>query len=301
MTYTNTDCEKPSRLSFVALLGCRRCFIWRSISFCGSFCHSRFKDWAMNQTRSARIVANLLETRAKLVPRENVRILGKILSVNEWGGKQDHHKGSHDISYRFHLSISFKQALHQDLPHWFVPSVPPDASSSSIRSPPVGTPTISVAGLGPSFGRLPALADDCNPLHTCFVFQSLQLFFGSHPVLYIVSLFAAALTIELMSSASDFVSRWCCPTDHGNLLGCQHAGRSAGADLDLFRLRLLTLSHMQGQDPGIAAIWKFLSDSTLSFSSSRTNHFDELGPRSVEEISRAYDLAACLAFAFNEE
>jgi hypothetical protein len=59
MTYTDTNCEKPSRLSFVALLGCRRCLIWRSISFCGSFCHSRFKDWAMNQTRSARIVANL--------------------------------------------------------------------------------------------------------------------------------------------------------------------------------------------------------------------------------------------------
>jgi len=75
--------------------------------------------------------------------------------------------------------------------------------------------------------RLPALADDCNPLHTCFVFQSLQLFFGSHPVLYIVSLFAAALTIELMSSASDFRSRWFRASDHGNLLGCQHAGRSA--------------------------------------------------------------------------
>jgi hypothetical protein len=42
----------------------------------------------------------------------------------------------------------------------------------------------------------------------------------------------------------------------------------------------------------IPANWKALSNSMSSLPSSRTNHFDELGPRGVEETRRAYDLAA---------
>jgi hypothetical protein len=47
-----------------------------------------------------------------------------------------------------------------------------------------------------------------------------QLFFGSNPVLNILSVFAAALKIEFMSSPSDLFSRWFSASNHGNLLGC---------------------------------------------------------------------------------
>jgi hypothetical protein len=57
-----------------------------------------------------------------------------------------------------------------------------------------------------------------------------QLFFGSHPVLDIFSVFAAALKIQLMSPASDFFSRWFSESNHCNLLGCQDG---AGAPTDL--------------------------------------------------------------------
>jgi len=42
-----------------------------------------------------------------------------------------------------------------------------------------------------------------------------QLFFGSNPVLDIFSMFAAALKIQLMSSASDLFSRWFSASKHG--------------------------------------------------------------------------------------
>ena len=48
-----------------------------------------------------------------------------------------------------------------------------------------------------------------------------QLFFGSHPVLDIFSVFAAALKIQVMSPASDLFSRWFSESNHCNLLGCQ--------------------------------------------------------------------------------
>lgn len=54
-----------------------------------------------------------------------------------------------------------------------------------------------------------------------------QLFFGSNPVLDIFSVFAAALKIQLMSSASDLFSRWFSASKHINLLGCHYGGRSA--------------------------------------------------------------------------
>jgi len=57
-----------------------------------------------------------------------------------------------------------------------------------------------------------------------------QLFFGSIPVLDIFSVFAAALKIQLMSSASDLFSRWFSESNHCNLLGCQDG---AGAPTDL--------------------------------------------------------------------
>ncbi len=57
-----------------------------------------------------------------------------------------------------------------------------------------------------------------------------QLFFGSHPVLHIFSVFAAALKIQLMSPASDLFSRWFSESNHCNLLGCQDG---AGAPTDL--------------------------------------------------------------------
>jgi hypothetical protein len=45
-----------------------------------------------------------------------------------------------------------------------------------------------------------------------------QLFFSSKPVLHIFSVFAAALKIQLMSSASDLLSRWFSASKHGYLL-----------------------------------------------------------------------------------
>src|SRR6266581_1450108 len=54
-----------------------------------------------------------------------------------------------------------------------------------------------------------------------------QLFFSFNPVLDIFSVFAAALKIQLMSSANDLFSRWFSASKHGNLLRCQHGGRSA--------------------------------------------------------------------------
>ncbi len=57
-----------------------------------------------------------------------------------------------------------------------------------------------------------------------------QLFFGSYPVLDIFSVFAAALKIQLMSPASDFLSRWFSESNHCNLLGCQDG---SGAPTDL--------------------------------------------------------------------
>ena len=57
-----------------------------------------------------------------------------------------------------------------------------------------------------------------------------QLFFSSHPVLHIFSVFAAALKIQLMSPASDLFSRWFSESNHCNLLGCQNG---AGAPTDL--------------------------------------------------------------------
>ncbi len=42
-----------------------------------------------------------------------------------------------------------------------------------------------------------------------------QLFFGSNPVLDILSVFAAALKIQLMSPASDLFSRWFSASNHG--------------------------------------------------------------------------------------
>src|SRR6266850_2968927 len=57
-----------------------------------------------------------------------------------------------------------------------------------------------------------------------------QLFFGSHPVLDIFSVFAAALKIQLMSPASDLFSQWFSESNHCNLLGCQDG---AGAPTDL--------------------------------------------------------------------
>jgi hypothetical protein len=42
-----------------------------------------------------------------------------------------------------------------------------------------------------------------------------ELFFGSNPVFDISSVFATALKIQLMSSASDLVSRWCSAFKHG--------------------------------------------------------------------------------------
>src|SRR5882762_7598220 len=57
-----------------------------------------------------------------------------------------------------------------------------------------------------------------------------QLFFGSHPVLDIFSVFAAALKIQLMSPASDRFSRWFSASKHDNLLGC-HDGVGAPTDL----------------------------------------------------------------------
>ncbi len=57
-----------------------------------------------------------------------------------------------------------------------------------------------------------------------------QLFFGSHPVLDIFSVFAAALKIQVMSPASDLFSRWFSESNHCNLLGC-HDGVGAPTDL----------------------------------------------------------------------
>jgi hypothetical protein len=51
-----------------------------------------------------------------------------------------------------------------------------------------------------------------------------QLFFGSNPVLDIFSVFAAALKIQLISPASDLLSRWFFESNHGNLLGCLGQG-----------------------------------------------------------------------------
>src|SRR5882762_3705525 len=92
-----------------------------------------------------------------------------------------------------------------------------------------------------------------------------QLFFGSNPVLDIFSVFVAVLKIQLMSPASDLFSRWFSKSTHCNLLVLLSGqGRSAyrplymrpgllavrgDADLYLLRLRLLTLRHMQAQDP----------------------------------------------------
>src|SRR5260370_26005094 len=90
-----------------------------------------------------------------------------------------------------------------------------------------------------------------------------HLFFGSNPVLDIFSVFAAALKIQLMSPASDLFSRWFSESNHCNLLGCKdclsanrppfvRCGLLAvcrDGDLYLLRLRLLTLRHMQAQDP----------------------------------------------------
>ncbi len=47
-----------------------------------------------------------------------------------------------------------------------------------------------------------------------------QLCFGSNPIFDIFSLFAAALKIQLISSASDLFSRWFSMSKHGNLPGC---------------------------------------------------------------------------------
>src|SRR5713226_6380423 len=51
-----------------------------------------------------------------------------------------------------------------------------------------------------------------------------QLFFGYNPILDIFSVFAAALKIQLMSSASDLFSRWFFASKHGNILGCVNTG-----------------------------------------------------------------------------
>src|ERR1700687_5049679 len=48
-----------------------------------------------------------------------------------------------------------------------------------------------------------------------------QLFFCSHPVLDIFSVFTAALKIQFMSPASDLFSQWFSESNHCNLLGCQ--------------------------------------------------------------------------------
>jgi hypothetical protein len=45
-----------------------------------------------------------------------------------------------------------------------------------------------------------------------------QLFFGPDPVLNVLSVFAAALNIQLMSLESDLFSRWFSVFDHGNSL-----------------------------------------------------------------------------------
>src|SRR5258708_39214839 len=57
-----------------------------------------------------------------------------------------------------------------------------------------------------------------------------QLFFGSHPVLDIFSVFPAALKIQVMSPASDLFSRWFSESNHCNLLGC-HDGVGAPTDM----------------------------------------------------------------------
>ena len=53
-----------------------------------------------------------------------------------------------------------------------------------------------------------------------------QLFFGSNPVLDILSLFAAALQIQLIRSVSDLFFRWFSACKHSSLLGCHCKGRT---------------------------------------------------------------------------
>ena len=77
----------------------------------------------------------------------------------------------------------------------------------------------------PQVGIWRSKSEDYFPACGTLVFASpdrfvAQLRFGSNPIFDIFSLFAAALKIQLISSASDLFARWFSMFKHGNLPGC---------------------------------------------------------------------------------